>query len=361
MIISKNPILKKIVEGEAKDDMIELLVEKQLPLTEEEYLEGLALLLKNEQFRPRVLDRLKQISESTKINYIEKSQANHKVAYFVLLEALTQKNHKIIGKLVKNQALPTSFLVKLADKGDLHMLEILLDNQVKLIAFPEIMEAMEKNPEVSNFIKGKIKEIRDFYLDKANAAEIPAEEVLDDVKEVMTAEAAEPEAQETQEDEEESAGAGDEEEGLEGIEQVEEKALTLLQEINQMSISERIKLAFSGSRTHRMILIKDPNKMVSMAVMESPKITLDEILLVARNKSIAGEIVGKVARNREWIKNYNIMLELVQNPKTPVKEALGFIKKLHARDLKQLARNKNINPVVRQLAFNYHSQRSNVH
>jgi hypothetical protein len=51
---------------------------------------------------------------------------------------------------------------------------------------------------------------------------------------------------------------------------------------------------------------------------------------------------------------------LVHNPKTPVKDALSFVKKLHIRDLQSVSRDKNINPVVRQLAINFYKQKTGI-
>jgi hypothetical protein len=73
---------------------------------------------------------------------------------------------------------------------------------------------------------------------------------------------------------------------------------------------------------------------------------------------VAGEIIARVSQRRDWTKNYNVILELVQNPKTPIKDALSFVKQLHIRDLQLLSRDKNVNPTVRQLAMNYHREKS---
>ena len=358
-LVSKNPLVKKIVTGDAREEMLELLLAKQLPLTEEEFLESLVFLIRHEKWKTRSMELLKGISEVTKLNYIEKSDANHWVSFFLVLEALGWKNNKILFRVIRNQALPYEFLIKIAEKGDASMLEMLLENQIKLIAYPEIMEAMEKNPEITNFIRGKIGEIREFYLQEDNAEEIAVEEVLEEVREVILqeqlAERKQQQEQGMETGEEEDAGA----EGLGDIqdEVVQERALTTLQEINSMAISDRIKLALTGTKTHRMILVKDSNKMVSLAVLESPKITTDEVIILAKNKSIATDIIARISRNREWIKNYTIIAELVQNPKTPVKSALAFINRLHLRDLKLLSANKNTNPVIRQFAANLFSQR----
>jgi len=84
------------------------------------------------------------------------------------------------------------------------------------------------------------------------------------------------------------------------------------------------------------------------------------VLIHVRNLSLSGEIVGKIANNREWTKNYMIILALVENPKTPISRALSFIKQLHGRDLKLLSLDRNISPVIRTLAQNLMKQKERV-
>lgn len=354
-VVSKNPLVKKFADGSAAGDLIDMLLLKQLPFTEEEYLESLVFALKDEAYKVKAVTLLEGISENTKAAYVDKPEANHRVAYFLILEALNRQNTTIISKAVRNQALPYEFLLKIAEKGNGQLLEILMDNQIKLIAYPEILEQIEKNPEAGNFIKGRVNEIRAYYLESHETAEIPEEAVMDDLKEVIILE-----KEEEKETAGESEGEEEDEDDILDLASVEAKALTTLQEINAMSTSERIKLALTGSKSQRMILVKDPNKMVCTAVLESPKLGVDEVSLLARNKSIDGELIAKIARRRDWVKNYTVMYELIHNPKTPIKDALGFVKKLHMRDLQLLSRDKNVNPVVRQLAMNFHKQKTGV-
>ena len=74
---------------------------------------------------------------------ISKSKVNQRVAYYILLEALNHKNENIIYKVIGNRQLPVEFLKKIADDGITAMLEMLLENQIKLIAYPEIMEKID--------------------------------------------------------------------------------------------------------------------------------------------------------------------------------------------------------------------------
>ena len=346
-LISKNPLVRKIVEGDFTNDLIEMLLNKQLPFTDLDYLESLVYLLKDEKYKKRAITILKDISNNVKLDYMEKKGINQRVAFYLLIEALSKNNVDMIIKIVNNQYLDVDFLKKIAEKGSSEMLEILFENQIKLIAYPEILDIAEKNPNLTQYLKGKINEIRDYYLLHEEVEVISEEDIIENVEEIV----------DDNEIEEEITESTDEVSDEVIKEEKEKKAKSVLEAINSMNISERVKLALTGTKTERMILIKDPNTMVSRAVIESPKITEDEVLQLAKNKGIAGEIISKISSNREWVKNYSIMLALAQNPKTPVKDALGFVKKLHDRDLKNLSRDRNVNPVVRQLAVNYMSQK----
>lgn len=340
-VISKNPLVQTICDGLAKADLLEYLLLKQLPLTEEEYLEGLVHVLRDAQHKERAQLLLHDLSRSVKDGYVAKREANHRVAYYILLEALADRDADLLTTIVHNNHLPNEFLTKVAEQGPLLALEALLENQTMLIAFPETLDVMERNPECTAFIRGKIKEIRDFYLQTG-----PAEAI--------------PEADASQVAEALAAAEGLTEDQADEVQLLQQEALTTLQRINRMSVSERIKLAVAGSRTERLILIKDANKMVQMAVLESPKMSEDEVMIHVRDRSMPSELISRIASTRDWTKNYAIVLSLVQHPKTPVNKALGFIKQLHERDLKLIAMDKNISPVIRQLAQNFQRQKERV-
>jgi hypothetical protein len=127
----------------------------------------------------------------------------------------------------------------------------------------------------------------------------------------------------------------------------EKRTEKLVQRVQRMGVSEKVKLAMRGGSE---ILIRDSNKQVIMSVLDNPKITDSEIEAVARNRSMLEDALRVVARNREWTKNYSIQLALVQNPKTPTGLAMGFVTSLKKKDLKQLEKNKNVSEAVRSMA-----------
>jgi hypothetical protein len=339
-MVSKNPLVLKIADGSPSDELLKFLLNKQLAFTEEEYLESLVFVLPDLRFRDRAREMLGQISQPVKEKYVQKKEAQPRVADFILQEALDSGYFNTLTLIIQNSNYPTEFLLRIASQAKAVILEILLENQIQLIAYPEIMEKMEANPECGPFIRGRIKELRDFYFQPKAAEVIPETEVMEELTSVMA---------EDQKDEGELDQA-----------KIKQAALTTLQRINHMSVSERVRLALTGNKTERLVLIKDPNKMVQTAVLDSPKMAEDEVLIHIRNLSLSGELVGKIANNREWTKNYTIILSLVQNPKTPVNRALSFIKQLHIRDLKLMAQDRNISPVVRTLAQNLQKQKERV-
>jgi len=130
----------------------------------------------------------------------------------------------------------------------------------------------------------------------------------------------------------------------------EERAQTILQKIQKLSVSERIHLALRGGKEIRSILLRDPNKEVCMTVMENPKITETEIEVIAKSRSIAEEALRRIAKKREWMKNYNIIFALVTNPKTPPGIGLPLVSELKTRDLSILEKNKNVTEGIRATA-----------
>lgn len=130
----------------------------------------------------------------------------------------------------------------------------------------------------------------------------------------------------------------------------EMRAQSLLQKVQKLSFSEKRLLALRGGRDVRSILMKDPNKEISLAVLENPKITETEVEIIAKSRSVAEEAIRKVTKKREWMKNYAIVLAVVSNPKTPPGNAVPFLSELKTKDLASLEKSRNVSDAVRSAA-----------
>jgi hypothetical protein len=125
---------------------------------------------------------------------------------------------------------------------------------------------------------------------------------------------------------------------------------TTLQKIHRMSVAEKIKCALTGSPEERFILIRDSNKIVARAVLQSPKISESEVEAYASMKNVTEEVLRLLALNRAFMKSYSALRALVNNPRAPLDVTLPLIHRLNERDMKSLAINKNVPDALRTAA-----------
>jgi len=112
-------------------------------------------------------------------------------------------------------------------------------------------------------------------------------------------------------------------------------------QISRMSIIERVKLAILGGKDARMILAHDSNRIVRRYVLANPRITDGEIAIIANSKLADEEILRIIADKREWMKNYQVRLGVIRNPKTPLVTAIHLLPTLMLRDLGKLAKSRD--------------------
>ena len=136
-----------------------------------------------------------------------------------------------------------------------------------------------------------------------------------------------------------------------------EQRKNLFQMILGMSVPQRIRLAMLGNREARKMLAHDRNQMIPKAVLRSPKLTDNEILAFAQERSTPEDIILAICKNRVWMKKYPIRLALVSNPKTPFSVAVQFLDHLHDKDLQALSRDKNIPSALAQIAWQVFAKR----
>ena len=120
-----------------------------------------------------------------------------------------------------------------------------------------------------------------------------------------------------------------------------------------LSVMQRIKLAMKGTREQRGQLVRDSNKLVSMAVLSSPKITEAEIEAYAKMANLSEDVLRVIGTNRSWTKNYNVIAGLARNPKTPPAISMTFLQRLNEKDLKMLTTDRNAPEAVRLAAKKY--------
>jgi hypothetical protein len=135
------------------------------------------------------------------------------------------------------------------------------------------------------------------------------------------------------------------------------KRQTLLQRLATMTVAQRVQFAIKGGSEARRTLIRDSNKVVQRAVLQSPRLTDQEVEAFASMSSLTDEILRLIAKNRNFRKNYTVVRNLMNNPKTPLDVSLHMLPMLNALDLKRLCTNKNIPETLRTTANKLQRQR----
>jgi len=135
------------------------------------------------------------------------------------------------------------------------------------------------------------------------------------------------------------------------------KRQTLLERLANMSVAQRVQFAFKGGSEARRTLIRDSNKVVQRAVLQSPRLTDQEVEAFAAMSNLTDEILRAIAKNRNFRKNYVVVRNLMNNPKTPLDVSLHMLPILNVMDLKKLCLNKNIPETLRSTAGKLQRQR----
>jgi len=136
----------------------------------------------------------------------------------------------------------------------------------------------------------------------------------------------------------------------EQIKEDDEEFLSKYKAAQLMGISEKIKMALSGDKEWRSLLVKDANKLVSGSVIKNPRITEGEILTLIKAGIQNDEIMRLICANKEWIKSYKIRKALVENTRTPVQNAMRYLGTMGEKDLAYHNKRKNVSSVVSTMA-----------
>ena len=235
------------------------------------------------------------------------------------LARLRPDDASLVRFLLKAGALSEATLIDLASHGCGKVLNVLAENAA-LLERPALRQAMGRNPQADQALLALL------------GGETQASSAAPAVVPPVPAETAKPDVEDASEAEEESPE--------------EELNASKYQQSMDMVVAEKIKFALTGDKEWRSIFLRDANKLVSTAVLKNPRITEGEVLTVAKNHSTPDELIRLITLNREWVKSYEIRRALVMHPRTPLPKALRYMSTLGDRDIKTLAKSRNVSPVI---------------
>lgn len=271
------------------------------------------------------------------------------------LAAHVETQPALLEELAANRAIPVSTLVRIARSAPERVCERIATDQQRLLAAPEIIEALYKNRNTRMSTVDRLVELaarsgvelRGIAAFQAHVEAIQGELIVD-----------EPTDEPLPEDEEfaNALAADDDEEPIEtdkvdGAESIKESHKPLATLIAGMTLAKKIRLCMVGNASARAILVRDTNKVVAMSAVSSPAMTDSEAARVASSKQVAEDILRYIGNRREWLGNYEVKRGLVFNSKTPIGISMRFLGHMRANDLRTLARSKNVPAALRSAAL----------
>ncbi len=136
----------------------------------------------------------------------------------------------------------------------------------------------------------------------------------------------------------------------EGAEGLSDQELTFVQKMQRMKVSEKIKLALTGNRETRSLLMRENNRMIQLAVLGNNRLSESEVVLMAANKQANEETLRRIAGNREWMRLNQVKVALVKNPKCPLAISTKLVQALGPLDWKIIAASRSVPSAVSQMA-----------
>lgn len=338
------PTLRKHVDPASPAPLRLMAARLLVPASPSDALSLLYLLAQDpdESVRDQARASAADLPEKIALGALRDPSVDREVLGWIVGEVV--ENDRYLELLALNASTPDEALAYAASRCGPKVAELLAQNQLRLLRSEAYLLALLANPSLAA-------SVRDATADFAVRSGIERDDVpaLVEARRRVFGERP-PAPKETAESlleeaaEELAADRGEEEE-LE-----EQQRLTLAQRILAMSVSEKIKLATLGNKEARSLLLRDTNKLVALAAIQSPRISESEVIAMTQSRTVHEDIIREITNNREWMKLYQVKLNLVRNPKTPPGVALRLVPHIREKDLKDLRSNKNIPHVVQTAA-----------
>lgn len=278
-------------------------------------------------------EALRQVDVRVAAPFLERQAGEDVLAFF----AAHASHPRLIETILRRRDVPRRLLIDLARRLPPDLQEILVLRQDAILDEPQILSALEANPQLSGYVQRRITEYREHLL--------PRERTLRPAPEPT------PEGQVDEIDEAALAAAVAAARSLPAEGEIEEETGLSEGQIRMLPVPARLKLARGAPRTLRQFLMRDTNPQVACAALLFNNLSDQEVEQAAASRSVQEEVLATIAKKREWVQRYPVMKALIQNPRTPLPTALKYVPRLSVRDLRDLAKDRNVPDAVRTMAL----------
>ncbi len=117
-----------------------------------------------------------------------------------------------------------------------------------------------------------------------------------------------------------------------------------------LTLGERRALARRPSRAAFDKLLRDPHPMVVKNLLQNPRLTEDDVIVMAARRPAYPEVIGEVARHPIWSQRARVRMAIVQNPGSPAEIAVLMVGLLLRPELHQVVAAADLPAIVRAAA-----------
>ncbi len=104
-----------------------------------------------------------------------------------------------------------------------------------------------------------------------------------------------------------------------------------------LSLGERKALARTNLREQILLLLRDPHPAIVAILLDNPHVTESDVLRIATRRPAVPETLAGLAAHPRWSVRHAVKRALVQNPSTPLADAIRIITTLRVAELAELA------------------------
>jgi hypothetical protein len=117
-----------------------------------------------------------------------------------------------------------------------------------------------------------------------------------------------------------------------------------------LTLGERKSLARTHRRDKLLLMIRDPHPAVVSILLDNPHVTEDDVVKMAAMRPAVPDALAKIAAHGRWSVRHAVKRALVQNPSTPLADAVRIATTLRAPMLAELAGDASLPEQLRRHA-----------
>lgn len=351
--MSLHPLVEQYRSGHMPEPMAHMLLAGALPVPPLDLLQAMAhAVFQETSLAEKARQTLSELPESTLASAII---GPVRPPDPLALLAMVRREPTLLEQALLHEDFNAELMERVVPHLPGSVLEIALNNQVFWMERPAILDLLEQHPEGDYNLKRRIQEFRrDVLHSLTPEAAQERLDILDDVEagRLDAAWAELPMASEETDEERQDAERTRSERLTSPIVDADgnEISLTLTQRVMRLRTNQKILLAQKGGKEERTLLIREANRLIQVAVIRNGRITENEVAYIAQMRTVHDEVLRIISMNREWMKKYPILKNLVYNPRTPLPIALSNLRRLNEFDLKLMTKDRNVSEQLRREA-----------